>query len=150
MDVRTWGRTKSGRAAAPIGLVGGTAIGLLFGLLYFAANRTDPQGWMKALAIALVAIPMGYGLIIALIIDRTTMKGAVVRPEESVETLWVQRAGYYAFFIVMIILAGFEVVALFLPSLREARIHRDWLWGVVLLGWTSFGIAYLVIKKRES
>lgn len=150
MDARKWGRTKSGRAAAPIGLVGGTAIGLLLGLLYFAANRTDPQGWMKALAIALVAIPMGYGLIVALIVDRTTMKGAVVRPEESVETLWVQRAGYYAFFIVMIILAAFEVVALFLPSLREARIHRDWLWGVVLLGWTSFGIAYLVIKKRES
>ncbi|WBT09459.1 hypothetical protein PAB09_03825 [Corynebacterium sp. SCR221107] len=150
MEPRKWGHTKSGRPAAPIGLVGGTAIGLLFGLLHLAANRSDPQGWMMALAIAFVAIPMGFGLIITLIVDRTTMTGAVVHPEESVEAQWVQRAGYYAFLTVMIILSVFEMVALFLPSLRELHIHRDWLWGVVLLGWASFGIAYLVLKKREA
>ena len=66
------------------------------------------------------------------------------------EDLWLQKAGYYAFVVIMIVLSVFEMVALFLPSLRDLHIHRDWLWGLVLLGWASCGIAYLVIKKRES
>lgn len=150
MEPRTWGRTKSGRPVAPIGIAGGGVVGVLFGLLYFAANRTDPQGWMKALAIGLVMIPMGFAFVALFTVDRTTMKGAVQRPEVSVEDLWLQKAGYYAFFVIMIVLSVFEMVALFLPSLRDLHIHRDWLWGLVLLGWASCGIAYLVIKKRES
>ena len=95
-------------------------------------------------------IPMGFAFVALFTVDRTTMKGAVQRPEVSVEDLWLQKAGYYAFVVIMIVLSVFEMVALFLPSLRDLHIHRDWLWGLVLLGWASCGIAYLVIKKRES
>lgn len=150
MAARTWGRTKKGRPLAPIGIAGGVVVGAAIGLLYFIANRGAQHAWATALAFGLVSVPLGFALIAAFIVDPTTMKGAVARPGESVEGQWLQKAGSFAFFTIMIVLSVFETVALFLPSLRDLHIHRDWLWGVVILGWASFGISYLVNKHRES
>ncbi len=145
-----WGRTKSGKPAAPYGIVAGLVGGALVGLIYWLLNRSDPQAWMVALAIGAASIPFGFGLGLVFLVDRNTLKGAVPRPEESVEALWFTEAGYWAFLVVMTAISLFGMAATMLPSLRDMHFHQQWLWVIVVLGWASLGVSYLIIKRRES
>ena len=145
-----WGRTKSGKPAAPYGVALGVVGGALGGLIYWLLNRSDPQAWMVALAIGATWMPLGFALALVFVVDRSTLKGAIPRPEQSVEGQWLTEAGSWAFFFTMTAISIFGVVATMVPSLRDLHFHQHWLWAIVILGWASLGVSYLVIKRRET
>lgn len=150
MDASRWGKTKSGKSFVPVGIMAGIVLGMAIGTVYWLLNRSDPHGWVTALVIAIVSAPLCFSFVAIFAVDRTTMKDAVPRPEESIESSWLQEAGNTAFMIVMTTVALFEIVAIFVPSLRDLHLHHSWLWSVVVLGWASLGLSYMAIKRRES
>lgn len=149
-DTRTlWGRTKfaGGRIPAlpfaiPVGLL--LAIGV--GAITFWTGVA--QGEYALLVAGMFAFFTCWGtmlLVWVVVVDRTTIKGAVDKPEESIESKWMDTAMAGAFRdtitltglgLVALGITGFELDAL--PALNS----------VLLIAIFSTFIRYLMAKKR--
>nr|NLD39822.1 hypothetical protein [Actinomycetales bacterium] len=144
----TWGRARIGGArvpalaiAVPVGLV--LAIGIAFGVHYGGGTGEDPVLTIAIIALA-VALP-AIALIYAIVVDRETIKGAVARPEDSVEARWYEQAAFGAFTDLLLLSGIGAVVASFLRWEAEVNLV---LGGLLLVAFVSFGIRYLVIRGR--
>ena len=149
-DNRTrWGRTRfaDGRlpamaVAIPVGLVLAIGVGAI-------TLWTGVASGEHALPVAGVfALVMSWGLVglvWALVVDRTSLRGAIDNPDESIESTWLDAAMAGAFRDT-IMLTG-----LVLAILSITGFELDVLWaliGVIVVGFFSTFVRYLMAKKR--
>lgn len=149
-DTRTrWGRINfaGGRAPAmvvamPAGLILAAGVGALT-LLTEVAQGDD------ALVIAGVfALIMSWGfigLIWALIVDRSSLRGAIEKPDESIESKWLEAAMAGALRDT-IMLTGFA-----LATLAVIGLELDVIWALIGVIWVAFFstmVRYLMARKR--
>lgn len=150
VDTRTrWGRTRfaGGRipamaVAIPAGLIVACGVGAL--TLLTGVSQGD-----EALVIAGVfSIVMSWGLIgliWAIVVDRSTLRGAIDKPDESVESRWLDAATSGAFSDTIMF------TGLVLATLAITGIEFDAIWaliGVIIVAFFSAFVRYLMAKKR--
>ncbi len=94
-EVRSrWGRSRLGGGSASL-LSASALLGLLIAagvgaLLALTADTARPL--LPFVIGALVTLPTATSLVWALLVDRSTLSGAVDRPEESIESAWYGQA----------------------------------------------------------
>ena len=141
-----WGRSRFGGrrsallVAVPIGIVLAAATGALAAW----AGVAGPDPLLGAVAFALVTVWPLTGAVWIAVVDRSTLRGAVDRPEESVESTWVDAAAQRAFTDTLTV-AGLGTAALFvsgaqLPGSAVAL-------AVVVVMMASFGVRYLIARR---
>ncbi|MGM1029706.1 MAG: hypothetical protein ACQEWM_07505 [Actinomycetota bacterium] len=142
-----WGRARIGGRrhsalliAVPIGIVLALGVGAL--AAWFGAAGRDPLAGAVAFALATVWPLVALAWI--LVVDRTTIRGALDRPEESVESAWIDAASQGAFRDTLGI-AGLGAAALFVSGAEVPGSFA--LLAVVVVMMASFGIRYLVARR---
>lgn len=150
IDTRTrWGRIKFGggripamAVAIPAGLILAAGVGAL-------TLVTEVAHGEESLVIAGVfALVMSWGLIgliWALIVDRSSLRGAIDNPDESIESQWLETAMAGALRDT-VMLTGFT-----LATLAITGFELDVIWalvGVVCVAFFSTIVRYLMAKKR--
>ncbi|WP_404313293.1 hypothetical protein LG314_05645 [Agrococcus terreus] len=146
-DRRTrWGRVR-GTAGTPA-----MAIAIPAGLLLAAAAGAVSADMIAAPSPLLVGLAIGgstvapfVALVWALLVDRDSLRGAVDRPEDSVEGAWYDRAAQGAFSDTILVV-GLATAALAITGLRIDVVVA--LVGVLLVAMGSCGIRYLVARRR--
>lgn len=141
-----WGATKKGRRG--VGLWG-SAVGIgvvvsavMAGLALMVSSSPEPG--LLAVVTAAVVLPVGVALGWGIMVDRSSISGAVDRPEESVESRWWDQAASGA------LMDGFAMIGLGAGAiaLTGVEVAADTvlmaLW--VLLS-VDVGIRYLVARR---
>lgn len=123
------------------------AIGVLtagvVGGLTFTFSPSQTPG-LLAVVTAAGVLPMGVALGWAILVDRSSITGAVERPEESVESRWLERASVGA------LMDGFATIGLSAGAIAitqvqvAAHVVLMALW--VLLS-VDLGVRYLVLRR---
>lgn len=149
-DQRTrWGRAKFAGVrvpamaiAIPAGVILAAGVGGLTLLTEIARGE-------KALLIACIfAVIMSWGfigLIWALIVDRSSLRGAIDNPDDSIESKWLESAMAGALRDT-IMLTGFALAALTITGLEI-----DVIWALIGVIWVAFFstvVRYLMAKTR--
>ena len=144
---RKWGRTRFGGrhsallVAVPFGIVLAAAAGALAG---WAAGAAGGDVLLVAAVFALaMALPM-ISAVWVVVVDRSTLRGALDRPEESIESSWLDKASQGAFNDTLL-LAGLGTAALFVSRTEVPGSYT--LLTVVVVMMASFGIRYLVARR---
>ncbi|MFS0865999.1 hypothetical protein AB3M83_01520 [Microbacterium sp. 179-B 1A2 NHS] len=142
-----WGRVR-GRTgmpamslAIPIGLVLAAAAGLIT-----AAMTDAPSPLLTGFAVGAATIPAFVALVWVPIVDRDTLRGAIERPEESVEGAWYDRAAQGAFTDTLLV-TGIATSALAITGARIDAVLA--LMGVLIVAMASCGIRYLIARRRD-
>lgn len=143
-----WGRVKfgGGRRAAlwfavPIGVVlavGTAALAVLTG-------SAGPRPFLGGVVIALVTVSPWIGLAWAFVVDRESLRGAVADPEQSVESVWYDKAASGAFTDVLLI-TGLGTTAIALAGIEISTVLA--LAAVLLVAMCSFGVRYIAQSRR--
>ncbi|MGO1591015.1 MAG: hypothetical protein ACTHW1_10720 [Ancrocorticia sp.] len=148
-DRSQYGRVKFGGGhlpalwlAAPIGLIFAIAIAAVA----VATNSAGPRPIVGGTAITVVLIWPCLGLVWAMIVDRDTLRGATADPEQSVESVWYEKAASGAFSDILFII-GLGTAAVAFTGIEMSTVLV--LAGVILIAMGSFAIRYL-IQKRQS
>lgn len=144
-----WGRTRVGgtwipalAVAVPIGVA--LALGTALGVYYGGGLDSDPLLTVGILGVAIM-FP-AIALVYAIVVDRTTIKGAVARPEESIESRWYEKAAAGTFTDLLLVAGILAVVASFMTWTAELNLVFS---GLILLAMVDFAIRYLLIRKRS-
>lgn len=90
----TIGRARfSGGTAALVvlSLLVGLAISGGLGALYAWLGETG-EAWIRFAIVAVVTLPVSAMLPWALLVDRSSLKGSIERPEDSIESRWYAKA----------------------------------------------------------
>lgn len=149
-DTRTsWGRISfaGGRipamaVAIPAGLILATGVGALTLLTEVS------QGEHALVTAGVFALVMSWGfigLIWALVVDRSSLRGALDKPDESIESKWLEAAMAGALRDT-IMLTGFA-----LATLAITGFELDVTWALIGVVWVAFfstTVRYLMAKKR--
>ena len=145
----SWGRIKfaGGRipamvVAIPAGLVLAAGVGAL--TLLTEVSQGD-QALVIAGVFALVMSGGFIGLIWALVVDRSSLRGALDKPDESIESKWLEAA-----------MAGalrdtIMLTGLALATLAITGFEIDVIWALIGVVWVAFFstiVRYLMAKKR--
>ncbi|GAA2025884.1 hypothetical protein GCM10009720_01920 [Yaniella flava] len=149
-DIRTlWGRTRfaSGRfpalaLAIPLGLVLAVGAGAI---TLWAGVARGELALLIAAVFAVIMAPGLAGLVWALVVDRSTIKGAIDKPEESVESKWLNSAMSGALSDTV------TVTGLGLATIAITGFDFDVLWaltGVLLIAIFSTFVRYVMAMKR--
>ncbi|MBD8043557.1 hypothetical protein H9638_07000 [Arthrobacter sp. Sa2BUA2] len=141
-----WGRARVGGgtpallgAALVIGALIATGCGALFSWL-----RNGENPLMEFAVMAAAVLPVAAALAWAVLVDRSTLAGAVDKPEDSVESAWYDKAASGAFTDILLV-AGISCAAVaFLGIEGPASLI---LAVVVLFSMLDFGARYLWLKK---
>ena len=142
----TWGATRSGRTgfalwgpAALIGVAIAGAIGVVVALVTPA-----PQPVLLGVLTGVMGLPIAVALGWALLVDRASLKGAVDKPEDSVESDWLRRAAEGALFdgLAMIGLGAGVIAVTRIDVPADLVLMAVWLVLVV-----DLGVRYLVLKR---
>ena len=100
MEQSRWGSTRTGRRGlglwGPAVAIGVLTAGAVAGLT-FAFSPSNTPG-LLAVVTGVMTLPVGVALGWAIQVDRTSITGAVERPEESVESRWLEQAAFGALF----------------------------------------------------
>lgn len=145
-----WGYAKFGTGRVPAAAIAvpcGLALGAAGGLLSVLLGITDPNPalgfWVFFACIAMPAVALVY----LLVVDRNTLIGATERPDDSVESGWIDKAAAGSFMDLILVLGVAATVLAFIP--RELVIDLKLvLPAVIALGFASFGIRYLVLRWK--
>ncbi|GAA1390186.1 hypothetical protein [Luteococcus peritonei] len=143
-----FGRTRSGRSPWPgavlIGLLVTAALGSAAALL-----NDGPRAWLLVALLVALNLPVLVFGGWAVLVDRSTIRGATQRPEESVENSWLDRAANGAFYDLLTVLglglAAFNLV----PAARDLPA-RHALTAYVLFAMLDVAARYLVISRGEA
>ncbi|MFD2840049.1 hypothetical protein ACFSYH_05630 [Populibacterium corticicola] len=148
-DRSRWGRVRFGRhrphalwIAAPIGALGAAVLATIA----VATGSAGARPALGGVAIALVALWPFTGIVWALIVDRSTLVGAVKNPEQSVESFWHDRAASGAFADTLLI-GGLGTVAITLSGVEPSAVFA--VAAVVLLSMVSFGVRYFALSRQR-
>lgn len=126
--------------AAPAGVLLGVALALAAVWLGVAGPNPVVGGAAFALCLSVPAA----GLVYVAVVDRSTLRGAVERPEESVESKWYGRAAAGALTDV-VLLAG--VGAMLVSFLDTALDDALLLGAVVAVAMLSFAVRYALARR---
>ena len=146
-DARSkWGRTRFGArrpallVAVPIGIVLAAAVGALAAWTGVAGDDPLPGG----AAFALVTVwPLTAAAWIA-VVDRSTLRGALARPEDSVESSWIDTASQHAFTDTLT-MVGLGTAAL---AVSGAQLPGSVVGvAVIVVMMATFGIRYLLARR---
>lgn len=140
-----WGRAKFGGGRIPalaIAIPAGLAAGALAGWISVLSGE---HAFLMA---ALIAFGMSWCLIAlawVLVVDRLTIVDALAKPDESVESVWLDTAMAGAMRDTLMI-TGLTLAAI---SLAGFEFDATWaLIGVILIAFFSTFARYLMAKKR--
>ncbi|GGJ67557.1 hypothetical protein ACX5K5_00635 [Glutamicibacter bergerei] len=143
-----WGRSRFGGSQATLisvsllaGAVLSIAAGLLFATLNFPGNFV-----LATLIMAAGLLPVLSVGCWALLLDRSTLRGATKNPEISVESQWYDKAAVGVFQDVLLVCGLGAAVLSFIEV--QASIGLI-LAGVVGLAMADFGVRYWLIKRAE-
>lgn len=141
-----WGATKKGRRGVglwgPAVGIGVVVSAVMAGLALMVSSSPEPG--LLAVVTAAVVLPVGVALGWGIMVDRSSISGAVDRPEESVESRWWDQAASGA------LMDGFAMIGLGAGTiaLTGVEVAADTvlmaLW--VLLS-VDMGIRYLVARR---
>lgn len=143
-----WGRVRFGRGrvsamapAIPLGIGVAAVIAAVAVLIGFAPEIP----WVGALSLTFALAGPMIALVWALCVDRNTLRGALDRPEESVESVWYDRATQGAFHDVLVV-SGLALAALMITGTRvEGTLV---LLGVLAVCLVSTGTRYVINRQR--
>lgn len=147
-DRSTWGRSRfggSGRGLIAVSLTSGVVLSAGFGWLFTILEPANLRPGLLFAVGVVVTFPFSAMLAWALLVDRSTLTGAVTRPEETVESVWYERAAAGAFTdLVAVIGIGAAAMTFFFPDVSGGAVLIG-LFGVTA---ADFGIRYLVPSRR--
>jgi len=143
-----WGRARiAGHnvSAMKVAILVGVMLSVIAGVLASRVGFAGERMWLGGIVVAVVMSWGFVALVWVLIVDRTTVQGATDRPEDSVESSWMQSASSGAFFDTFAIAGVGSAIVSFMDV--------DWpnsivLMGIALIGMASFGLRYLIISRR--
>ncbi|SCY58905.1 hypothetical protein SAMN05216488_2440 [Microbacterium sp. LKL04] len=146
-DRTRWGRLRGGSRipamtiATPVGLVLAAVVGVIAAVMGDAPTPPVVVG----IGFTVVTLPALVALAWVFLVDRSTLRGALDRPEESVEGAWYNRAAQGAFSDILLIV-GLGTAFLAITGIRIDVLIA--LIGVLLVAMGSFGIRYLIAQRR--
>ena len=146
MEKSRWGATRTGRRG--LGLWGpALAIGVLaagaVAWLTFAFSPSDTPA-LLAVVTGVTTLPVGVAAGWAVLVDRSSIAGVVERPEESVESRWLDQAAVGALF------DGFAMIGLGAAAIAitgvevAADVVLIDLWALLAV---DLGVRYLVARR---
>ncbi|MBF4995298.1 hypothetical protein ITX31_14415 [Arthrobacter gandavensis] len=141
-----WGRGRFGgstshlmAASLTVGVLVSAALGWLFMVL-----RNGDRPLLAFGIMAVFTLPIAAVLAWVVLVDRSTVAGALDKPEDSVESVWYDKAASGAFTDILLV-GGLGCAALtFLGTEATAGLV---LGGVVAFAMLDFGARYLWQKK---
>ncbi|OAH50433.1 hypothetical protein [Microbacterium oleivorans] len=147
LDRARWGRLRGGSRtpamaiAIPAGLVLAVAVGVIAGAMW----DTPTPPFVVGIGFTVVTLPALVGLAWAFLVDRDTIRGAIDRPEESIEGAWYDKAAQGAFSDTLLI-TGLGTTFFAITSIRIDMLIA--LIGVLVVAMGSCGIRYLIARRR--
>ena len=143
-----WGRSRFGGSQGmliSISLLGGAVLslgaGLLFATLNFPGNLV-----LAAFIMAAGLLPVLSVGCWALLLDRSTLRGATKNPEISVESQWYDKAAVGVFQDILLVCGLGAAVLSFIEVQGSIGLI---LAAVVGLAMADFAVRYLLIKRAE-
>ncbi|MCQ1995765.1 hypothetical protein [Arthrobacter sp. zg-Y1171] len=137
------GRVPAAAIAVPCGLALGAAGGWLSVLAGISGSNPALSFCVFAACIAMPAVALVY----VLVVDRNTLIGATERPDDSVESGWIDKAAAASFMDLILVLGVAATVLAFIPKDFSVDLKLI-LPAVIALGFASFGIRYLVLRRK--
>lgn len=142
---RRWGLTRGGtpalRVAVPVGLVAALACGTARVML---VNPDGPYKWIAGVILGACLAPVLIALAWTLLVDRSTLPGAVANAQSTVESAWYDRAASDSFHVLLVVTG----VGAGIASLASLTVVSWTLISVFTLTGLSFGISYLIRRAR--
>ncbi|WP_416780424.1 hypothetical protein [Microbacterium lacticum] len=136
------GRLSAMWVAAPVGLILAAALALVF----VVTHNVGPNPTVGGIAVTFTMLWACTALIWALIVDRDTVRGSTTNPEQSVESVWYDRAASGAL-TDTILTTGLGTAAIAFASIEIPAVIA--LAAVILIAMVSFGVRYF-IQQRQS
>lgn len=148
-DARTrWGRVRFGGGrlpalwvAAPMGVILAVALALLF----MVTHDSEPHPVVGGVTIAITMVWVCTGLAWALIVDRDTVRGATKNPEQSVESVWFDRAASGAFSDTLLTTGLGTAAIVFARIDISATVALS---AVILIAMASCAVRYVIQQRR--
>jgi len=149
-DPRThWGRARLGdrripamAVAIPTGLLLAVGVG---GVSLWTGVASGERALLAASVFATTTAGVGIGLVWAIVVDRATLRGAVDRPDESVESNWLGIALQGAFGDTFAV-TGLGAAILAITGLDFAGTSA--LTGVLVVAFLSATTRYVIARNR--
>ncbi|MGW9404897.1 hypothetical protein ACWGQ2_13145 [Arthrobacter sp. NPDC055585] len=144
-----WGRAKFGGSSAQLmtaSLAAAVLLSAALGWLFMLLRNGDRP--MLAFAVmAVFTLPVSAVLAWAGLVDRSTLAGAIEKPEDSVESAWYEKAASGAFTDILLV-GGLGCAAVsFLGT--EGTVGLV-LGSVIAFAMLDFGARYLWLKKAAA
>ncbi len=143
-----WGRSRFGGSQATlisVSLLAGAVLSLGAGLLFATLNF--PGNFVLAtLIMAAGLLPVLSAGCWALLLDRSTLRGATKNPEISVESQWYDKAAVGVFQDILLVCGLGAAVLSFIEVQGSIGLI---LAAVVGLAMADFAVRYLLIKRAE-
>lgn len=121
-----WGRARfGGGSAVLLGVCAAIALVVSGGVAAWALAALDGSRREEIIVFAVVALPWIFALAWVILVDRSTLRDAVDRPDDTIEAQWLQRAQSGAFTDLLLVLGLTLVAGVFVDldvSLRVALI----------------------------
>lgn len=131
------------RLAAPIGLVAAAIIGIALQATPIFTHSTM-NAWLRALLIGVCVTPASIALVWAVVVDRSTVPGAIPNPEHSVEFTWYDQAAKDSFHLLLAGTGlGAALTSFWLPPMVSWTLIAVFAFAAL-----AFAVSYLI--HRES
>lgn len=149
--IRTrWGRSRFGGGSLLLVLVSiglGIVVSSGIGWLAKASQPAQERPWLLFLAVAVVTLPVTTVGAWALLVDRSTLAGAIDEPEETVENRWYEKAATTTFHFLLATLGiGLAVFSFLRVDIAPPVVVG----GYLVVGIAVFAASYLIAKRRDS
>lgn len=150
----TWGTSRFGGGRFTlivVSVVSGLLIAALISLTMGSLMDVADLGLFLTVGTALSA-PVTVVTIWAILVDRSTVRGAVSRPERTIENDWSEKAAHRCSLTMGIIL-GPAILLFLIAEGRQwwtAPPTSSVLVAVLLLMWGTWALHYQLIKRAES
>ncbi|WP_020097594.1 hypothetical protein [Microbacterium sp. 11MF] len=147
IDRTRWGRLRGGGGtpAMAIAIPAGLVLAVLVGIIAAAMWDAPTPPVVVGIGFTVVTLPALVGLVWVFLVDRNTLRGAIDRPEESVEGAWYDKAAQGAFSDILLVV-GLGTAFLAITGIRIDVLIA--LIGVLLVAMGSFTVRYLVARRR--
>lgn len=143
-----WGRARFGRGTAA--LIGtslgiGALLSAVAGWTFSALSGSEQP--LLALAVMFICtLPVTTALGWAILVDRSSLKGAIERPDDSIESAWYEKAASGTFGDVLLV-GGLGATAFALLNI-EAQVSWS-LAAVVAFAMLDFTVRFLWLKRSS-
>ena len=143
-----WGRARFGGPGVLLllSLAGGMLISGGFGVLGGMMVAPDDRMLLAGALFAVMTLPATVALVWAMLVDRSTLRGATSDPESSIEGRWYDKAAA-AVFTDLLLVCGLGATVFAFTGL-QAPINLV-LVAVLVVGMADFGARYLSLKRAE-